>query len=350
MIIISAILPTEIVVLPSIIGSYAEQDSPFAILLSSTLGMVFAALIGSLVKDTKGTPFLDWVGNHSSPLVATILGLIMLQYYLDTTASIFREFINFIKDNILTNTPVILLTGIVAIVTLYIASRGIDAIARINTLVVIFTVLFIPVYIIGLKNLSDLHRLLPLFQHSFPTLMVASLTPASWMSEMSVLLFLTPYLRYPEKARASGFYGQISIFIFMIITMIVPLAVYGTEFIKSATYPGFSAIGIIRFGDFFENLDVLFISYWILSVYIKMSIFLFATIQCFKQTFHVKKGSPYGIALVLIIALECVYTWKSPTVLNNYNIEARFPVFMFVNFLVPLFIFLWFRGKKAVSK
>lgn len=349
MLLVSSILPTEIVVLPSIIGNYAEQDSPLSVILSSVGGLFVAITLGALVKASKGTPFLNWVSSSISPVVAFILGLVLLNYYLDTTASIFREFINFMKDNILMNSPVGLMTAIVTLVSLYIATRGVDAIARINSLIVIFTIIFIPIYVIGLSKYIDFHRLLPMFDHPFSTVVLASLTPVSWLSESAVILFLAPYLRHPQKGIKISCYALLGVFIFMFISMIIPLAVYGTGYIQSSTYPLFSAIGIIQYGDFFENLDVLFISYWIMSVYMKMGIFIFATIQCFKQTFRIKKNSPYSLGLALVVAVECMYTWKSPSVLNTYNVEARFPVFMFTNFLVPLTIYLWFRGKKAAS-
>ena len=69
-------------------------------------------------------------------MVAVILGLLMLQFYLDTTATILREFVNFIKDNVLINTPITVLVILILFITIYMVRQGIEAIARVNSLVI----------------------------------------------------------------------------------------------------------------------------------------------------------------------------------------------------------------------
>lgn len=350
MLIVNTILPTATVVLPVIISNYAEQDAPLAILLSTFFGLLIAALVGTTVRRTNGAPFLIWVGEKSSPVIGTVLGLLMLQFYLDTTSTILREFVNFLKDNVLVNTPISILCTLILLITIYMVRQGLEAIARVNSLVILLFVFFVPLYLFGLSNEMNVHQLLPMFDHSLAELTLASITPTTWMSEVAVLLFLAPYLKDPKRARIIGWSGLIFVAILMMFSLITTLMVFGPDFIKLSAYPGFSAASIVHLGRFIEKLDILFISYWVMSIYLKFSIFLFATVECFKQTFKVGSSRPFIGALGLLIVLECLYTWQSTEKLNLYNKEGRFLVFFLFNVLVPLGAIGLDRFKKGKPK
>ncbi|MDQ0194066.1 spore germination protein KB [Paenibacillus wynnii] len=346
----NTIFPTVTVVLPGIIGNYAEQDAPFVIILSALVGLGIAALVGTVIRINNGAPFLDWIGEKSSSLIATVLGLLLLQFYLSTSSGILREFVNFIKDNVLLNTPVTVLTLLILLITIYMVKQGIESIARVNSIVIMPLVFFTPLYLIGLSGNLNIHRLLPLFDHNVAEFTLGSLTPISWLSEVAVLLFLAPYLKSPQKARFIGWLGLLSVSLLLMFSVITSLLVFGPDYIKLTTYPGFSTTSVLHIGKFIERMDILFISYWVLSIYLKFSIFLFATVECFKQTFRVKGSTPYIGALGLVIALECLFTWHDPAKFNAYSNEACYLVFILFNALLPLAIILLHRFRQSKSK
>ncbi|AHV95991.1 GerAB/ArcD/ProY family transporter [Paenibacillus sabinae] len=350
LLVVSAIFPTAIVVLPIIIGKYLEQDSPLAVIFSGLIGLGIAWLIGTIIKATGGEPFLGWAGRKISPIFAVVIGILLLQYYMDLTTNVLRVYVNFIKDNMLLNTPTAITAVIIMLVTLYMINRGIEAISRINSIVNLMLLMVIPLYLWGLTKHIDLHRLLPIFDHSAASLTLASLTPIGWMSEVSVLLFIAPYFKFPQKGTFIGVIGIGLVTLGMFVEILMTLAVFGPQYMKNIAYPIFSTISIIQVGRFIENLDVLFISYWTMSVYMKLAIFMFATVQCFKQTFHIRNDRPYIVALSIVIITECLYTWREPEKLNIFNEEGRIIIFLLFNILLPLGILIWTRIKEPVIK
>ena len=122
----------------------------------------------------------------------------------------------------------------------------------------------------------------------------------------------------------------------MMFSLIIALMVFGPEFIKLSAYPGFATISILRIGRFIEKLDILFISYWVLSIYLKFAIFLFVTVECFKQTFRVSSSRPF------IGALGLHHCSGMPVLLAKLSQAKRLQpgravvVFFLFNVLVPL--------------
>ncbi|MBY9081155.1 endospore germination permease [Paenibacillus sp. HN-1] len=349
LLIVSTILPTALIVLPVIIGKYLEQDSPISVVITGFVGAAIAWLIGSVAKRNNGEPFLDWVKGITSPVVAFIIGILLLQYYMDTTVAILREYVNFIRDNVLLNTPDAVLTVIIMLVALYMADKGIVAISRINSIATLLITIIVPLYIGGLIKHFSLPRLLPMFDHSAASLALATLTPAGWMSEVGILLFLSPYLRHPGKATRINIIGSSIVSGILLVDILTTLLVLGPQYIQSVSYPIFSTVSIIQVGRYIENLDILFTSFWIMNVYMKLAIFTFVTVQCFKQTFRIQNERPYSVALSLIAIVECLYTWADPGKIDTYNQQGRMLVFLLLNVLLPLGILLWVRVKDQHS-
>lgn len=339
--VVNTIAPTAFIVLPTIIVTYLGQDSPWAILLASGFGLLMATLIGIIIKHNEGVPFLEWVSKVSSPLLSTLLGLILLQYYLDGSASILRGFVNFLRDNVLFETPVAVMVITTLLVIAYMAHQGINTLSRVNSIVFLLYFIVLPIYWFGLQSHLDMHRLLPVFEHAVHEFVLGSMTPVTWFSEVAVLLFLAPYLKDYKQAGRIGRTGMVIISLLMLTNISEMIMTFGPSYIKASSYPGFVTLSVVHIGNFLENLDIFFISYWILSMYFKLGIFLFVSMECFKQTFRVKENQPYLLGLLLLIGAECMFTWKDPDKLATFNSEGRFPHMMLVNVCLPGLIYLY---------
>lgn len=341
LLIFNAIVPTAFIVLPTIIVTYLDQDSPWAVLFAYATGIGMAVIIGLIIKHNEGAPFLEWVSKVSSPVVSTLLGLVLLQYYLDASSSILREFVNFLKDNVLFQTPILVIIVISLLIAAYMVHQGITTLSQVNSMIFMLYFIVLPIYWFGLKNYLDIHRLLPVFDHSYRELLLGSMTPVTWYSEVAILLFLAPYLKNPKHAGRIGHRALLIITVLMTMNLSEMIMIFGSNYIKATSYPGFISLSVVHIGNFLENLDILFISYWMLSIYFKLGIFLFVTLECFKQTFRVKEKEPYLIGILMVIFAECLYTWKDPSKLTALNAEGRFPIMMLVNLILPTLIYLY---------
>ncbi|GGA46400.1 GerAB/ArcD/ProY family transporter [Paenibacillus physcomitrellae] len=338
--IVNAIVPTAIVVLPSIISTRLEQEGPFSIVISAGLGILIVLLVADLIKKSNGTPYIEWISKVSSPFVATFMGALILGHFIEETAIVLRQSINFISENVLLKTPFAVILLVMMIVSIYITSQGIEVMARVSSILVLLYILPIPIYMSGVADFNQFSRLLPIFEHSPNDFILGSLGPANWVSEVSFLLYIAPYLKSPERSRSIGFLSLSFTCIIILIIYVPTLLAFGPEYIKVLNYPGYTYSRLVHLGHAFENLNILFVSYWLLVSYIKLSFFLFVTLECFKQTLRIKENQLfYLLALALIISLESYYTWDTPDHLYKNNLENQFPGFMLVNFIFPLIIY-----------
>ncbi|ANS75899.1 hypothetical protein AWM70_15970 [Paenibacillus yonginensis] len=339
--IVNAIVPTAIMVLPSIISTRLEQEGPFSIVISACFGVLLVFLIADLIKKSHRTPYIEWISKVSSPFVGALMGALIVGNFIEETAIVLRQSINFINENVLLNTPFAVILIIMVSIGIYITTQGIEVMARVSSILMLLYILPIPVYLSGVVDFNHFSRLLPIFEHSLNDYILSSLGPANWISEVSFLLYIAPYLKSPERSRSIGFLSLTFTCIIILIVYIPTLLAFGPEYIKVLNYPGVTYSKLVHLGRAFENLNILFVSYWLLVSYIKLSFFLFVTLECFKQTFRIKENqSYYLLALSLIIALESYYTWDTPAHLYKNNLENQFPGFMLFNVVFPLMVYV----------
>lgn len=116
-------------------------------------------------------------------------------------------------------------------------------------------------------------------------------------------------------------------------------------------YPVMVAFRYISIADFFENLDSVVMTVWILGMYVKISVFYYATVLGTSQWLELSDYRPIVIPIGMLIA--ALSFWSMP----NLNEAGRFDIVAFpfygplMQTICPLLLlgFAYWR-KKGSSK
>ncbi|ULL14090.1 hypothetical protein DVH26_06310 [Paenibacillus sp. H1-7] len=340
MLIMSSITPTFILTVPSIVVESSGQDAWLSILLAIAAAVLIAWLIGAICSMNPGMLLIDWLDSRLGRLAGSLFGLILAFYYFTNETIIIRQFINFMSENVLTRTPAYAIITVALLVMLYSANHGIEVIARINMIISLITFLTILVTIILLLNKVQLPFLLPIGEHSIRSIIHGSIPPTAWLSEVAILLVLLPYLKHPEHASLIGIWSVIASGIELLLFVVAAIVIFGPELITILAYPTFNMVGILKLGNLMERIDVLFISLWISTMYIKMSIFMFCSWHCFVHSCRIKNTRPFLPAIGLLTALYTLWSWPKTTETNHFNRFSLSPDLLTFNVVIPLLIWL----------
>jgi len=339
----STIAPTAIVSVPSVVVQLSEQDAWVSIIIAMVAGGLFSLLIGSICRQNTQTTFLDWLRVRLGSKAGTAIGILLTYYYLISVVIEMREFVNFIGENVLSRTPVYFLLIITVAVVMYGVSQGIVNIARVNLIVLPLSLLvFIVTGILLLKNIH-IENLLPLWEHPLRKVAQGSMTPTTWLLQVSILLLIAPFMSKPEEAGKVGMWGIVLTSIELGIIVVAAITIIGSRLISIMSYPTFYMIGIIQIGTFLERIDLLFISIWICMMYVKMSIVMFATFHCFIHTFRIRNEKPFLLCLGLFTILTTMYAWPKSVDLAYFSKTVLIPYAITFNVLIPLVIWLLLR-------
>ncbi|MBE1441682.1 GerAB/ArcD/ProY family transporter [Paenibacillus sp. OAS669] len=342
LLVMSSIIPTAILTVPSIVVQASGQDAWISIALATAIGIGVAYMTGQICRQTPSSSvsFVDWLSLRLGTWAGTGTGFLLGYYYFITALIIIREFVNFLAENVLTRTPVFALLLVTIAVAMYAVSCGIEVIARIN--IIVFMMSIVVLFITTILVLKDIHPefLLPVWEHPISTIVQGGFIPSSWLSEVSVLLILAPFLNRSAEAGRIGSWGIILTGFELGLIVVSAVTLFGPRLVSLMSYPTFNVISIIRLGSFLERIDILFISIWICLMYVKISIFMFCALHCFIRTFRVRNEKPFSFALALFALLSTYYFWPRSSDFIHFTMYPLTPFILTFNVLLPLLIWL----------
>ncbi|MDF2923745.1 MAG: hypothetical protein K0R57_2659 [Paenibacillaceae bacterium] len=345
-IVYNTIVPTAILVVPNIVISHSRQDAWISILGALILALGFAVLTGAIVRNNPGMSFPVWISKRFGKIAGLVGGLLLAQYYISISAVILQEFINILSDQILLKTPNIVLMSLILIVSAYAVHSGIEVIARVNGVVTVITMLAYCISFFLFVNLIDFHLLAPVMNNSLSKISFGGLLPLGWMSESAIILVLMPYLKDTAKAGKYAVYGTVLAGLHLTITVVLCIAVFGPDLPQQFRYPSFSMIEVIRIGATLERIDILFVSFWLCTIYVKMSLFLFGAYHCLTETLQMKPSKPLLFALSMLVLLTTVTSFQSETSFDMQSQHVTPYELLTINLLLPAVIWIGLQLKK----
>ncbi|MGO4543174.1 endospore germination permease [Paenibacillus sp. 2TAB23] len=345
-IVVIAIVPSSLFYIPSFVIQIAKQDGWISVLLALVFSLLLALVIGHVCAEGNRQPLLKWLQNRFGKMISTGLGLVLCVYYFVASVVIVRQFSNFMSEQALLTTPMVMLAGIIVLVSVYIASQGIESLARVIFIVFLFFTFFVGFNMVLIWGQLDFNQFLPFIESPPSDHVEAMLMPLGCLSEIAVLLLIMPYLEKPESSIKVAIWGTaISGTIFMLVTM-VTIAVFGTKIIGAISYPAFAAIGTVEIGQFIERVDVFLISAWTASMFAQVSIFTFGFFQLTEQTFKITPHFSHYAAGGIFILANALFAWPSNVVVAEFSYTTLTIYFLLNNYAVCMLIWIGLRLTK----
>lgn len=285
----------------------AKQDAWISYLIASAIALLLVFISTkvcllypneTLVQFSK-TILGKWIGN--------IVVIFYLFHWYSVISVILSQFSDFTITILLYSTPswIINLTILLLIVyALYIG--GIEGIARCGDFFgpIIFMMLIL-LLILSIPNM-DVQRILPVYTDSgFKSIIKGTIFPLSFLGELVIILMLITFMDEPKNGPKSALWAvAISSSLLSIATFIV-ITVFGATIAAKLRYPAFDSISYISVMNFIQNLEILAVVIWILSIFIKLSLYIFAASYGTAQWLNIKdwrKTIWFVVGLTFILA------------------------------------------------
>lgn len=334
----NAIVPTAILVVPNVVLSHSHQDSWISLLESLVLGLGIAAMVGFLASKNPGLPFPAWMRSRFGLVAGTIIGVLLTQYYISISSVILGEFTNILTDQILLDTPAPVLKALIMAVTCFAVFHGIEVIARVNAIVTCITLTAYTLSFLMFINLIDLQQFQPVMDHKASEIAYGGLLPLGWLSEIALVLVLASYLKKPQGATKAAIWSVTLSGTHLIITVMLCISVFGPNLPEQFRYPSFSMIEIIKLGATLERIDILFVSFWLCTIYTKMMLFLFGAYHCLVTTFNLRPSKPLLLSLALVILLTSTVSMKEQANFDRNSQHVTPYELIAINVLLPAFV------------
>ncbi|MGB9866355.1 MAG: GerAB/ArcD/ProY family transporter [Bacillota bacterium] len=304
----SLVLPTAIMVMPSITIQYARQDAWVSVLLATVFALLNSLVAVAFIQLFGGMSLFQATGQLLGFLPSKLLGALYLWWLLHTNALIIDEFAAFLCIAIMPDTPFLAFFILAIAVSAYAVWHGLEVLSRFNQLFLPFVLaILVGVFVLLAKEMR-LQRILPLLDSSPFDVLRGAAGPLSWMGEIPCLLLLTPHMVKPKQIRLVALGSVLTVCAFMFLVVLLNLLVLGAGPSSLFIFSTYNAIRVVSIANFLERTESVVISMWMLSGFVKIGLFYYAAALGSAHLLGLKDYRPLvaPIGLVLLgLAMLC---------------------------------------------
>ncbi|WP_134704869.1 GerAB/ArcD/ProY family transporter [Ammoniphilus sp. YIM 78166] len=290
------------------LGLQAKQDAWLAILLGMLGGLVLFLIYIYLFYQFPNLPLTSYIPKVLGKYVGYPLALLYILYFIYIASRVLRDFTDLLLTFAYPETPMFMIHLIMIALIIYAVCKGIETIARTGEILVVVIITY-GVLGISFLFLSDAVRsenLLPILENGWKPVLTTAfpLTLTFPFGEMVVFAMLLPYLNQPKRGMKIGLSAMTLSGLVLTVTVAIDIAVLGTYFATTSTFPLLHAAQKINVGGFIQRLDPIVISTLIIGGFFKIAVFFYAAAAGVADLFKVRKRDPmiFSIGIVILIA------------------------------------------------
>jgi len=323
---------------PALDSPPGSQDVWISELLSIPVHLLLTFPIYLLWKRFPNQSFIEYSQTILGK-AGKLIGLLYVLYFFHGISVFLFQWSAFLTTVVMPETPVPFLLISLLPFCAYAVLKGIEVIARLAEFFapLIFVGIFIS-FLLLTKNM-DLQVFTPIMEKSLISIVVGAFVISLRTSEILVLAMLLPYLNAKkEKVKLVFISSYSGLAFFWIICSMTVLATLGLDLTRMLQFSYFAAIRLVNVGDFIERIESISIAIWVLSGFLRITMYYYVVVLALSQVFSVKSYKPFVIpTLAIILPLSLSLILQSNIVELNeflsYKIEPLYNLFYI--FLIP---------------
>lgn len=311
---IAVILGTGILYLPRELASDLNTpDGWITIILNGLLVMLVVFLYVRLQKHFPGQNLLQIIENQSwGKWPGQVLRGLYIIYFILALAFILRITTVVLQIYLLLQTPTIITGSIILLTTAYAVSKGTQGVIHLNIMFAPISIAFF--IIIFAFNFPDAHfqEILPILGEGIgPVFKGFKHTPLVFLG-VEIIFFFMAWMKSRE-VRALPLNVSIGfITLFNVALTLLGYSIFGFQISKSITFPSIELAKELEIpGAFFERIESLVITLWMMSIFNTISTFHLLAVQNIREQFLPRGNTAWITSGVTFIIFMLAFIFPS---------------------------------------
>lgn len=334
-------------------GGTAGRDAWIGELISSALGVVIILVYTTLMRMNPGLSLVQWFPAQFGRWVGTPIAWVYPLVFLYFVGRIIADIRDMVSTTLLNNTPLILITGLFALIIAFCLYGGTQIIARLGELflpivIIIFSIEIILLFGSGVMHIRNIQPVMengwgPIWNVVYP----AGVTQS--FGEAIVLAMFWPEAKTPSKVMKITIISTVLSGIMITCLDLFAISVFGGVFSRFL-YPLYTLLSLISIGKFIENLQMFGVLYFLMTALLKSVIYMFGALKGIQQLTKMKSYRSLIIPsclLSLILGMTMSKNITEHIYYHHFKILVPY-VSVPLHLVLPviLLIVTWFRQFK----
>ncbi|TDF97979.1 GerAB/ArcD/ProY family transporter [Paenibacillus piri] len=317
-----------------------------SVFLGSIAGMLLVYLTYRLAVKRPTQFFGQYGQDIMGKPIHILLTVIMVFSFLFSASYILRELLGLMAAFYLQGTPTWAVAALFGICIARVVRSGIGTIFRGAQGLFFFSVISaisIP-FLVNKKMNGDMAIAL-LTNIDPPGIWNGTILMTALFGEMVVILFFFPHFAQVNKTMKSLGWATFTSVIITLCGFVSILLLFGPDLTANLTMPTLEMIRYVKFGSFFQNLDPLLIVFWLYSMFIKISLFLYTAVIGLTHILGLKDHKPLSTLMTAAMVILSLYMVRSVVELDHLLQNGEL-AFLLITEMIPLLYLIvdWIRS------
>jgi spore germination protein len=347
---ISTTFSVGILTMPRAIAQeVGTADGWISIIVSGIISMAIVYLFVRIQRHFPGQNLFEFIKDGKvSRGISILLSILFLFYFLLVIPFQVRIFGFAVKMYLLDQTPIEVIIGSMLIVVFYAVSKGIQGIIHINLMFVpiILTVLLMGIaFNIGHAKLTIF---LPILSEGMVPIAKGIVPTMYSFINVFIIIFFMGSMK-PSAIRVWPInLGVVIIIVMHVLYFIMSVSVFSLEPLKTITFPTIELIKEIEVpGGFFERIESLFITIWVMSVFTTLTLNIIMAQLLLRGSIFKRKKMPWLSAVMAFFIYIIAFIPSSIVEVSKMEEWSAYVAFIATGLaLIVGFITVWRKNKK----
>ena len=316
--------------------SITKQSTWLVVIIAAVISLLTALMYVSIARKFLGDNLIQINDTVFGPYLGKLISALYIWFFFQTMIHCIYFFNSFWTIYIMPNTPRIVFLIMFGFICAMAVRKGIEVIARCSFLLVclvVFATVLVTVFSIGNMDMSNL---LPVFDASFKDFVQSThIMVTIPFCDMVVFLMILPYTSQKQEIKKPVLVGICLSAIHLLVVVLRDILVLGPKILTSES-ASFAVTRQINIAGVITRMDILIALALIFTVFIKVTIFYYATALSVAEMFKLRTYRPLVIPIG-ITAMVIASTLYSSDMQQVYAAKFVWPFNATVyEFLIPM--------------
>ncbi|WDV47298.1 endospore germination permease [Clostridiaceae bacterium M8S5] len=319
-------------------GFSAKKDVWISVIIATILSLILMVAYVNLLKLYPNSNFLDIIMKVFGKRIGKLLIAIYGVYCFDLTVLVLIDVLHFISVTSFDKTPRILSVGLMAIVCVWVCRRGINPLAKICRVFVIFIYAYIIITAIALLQETDVQNLRPILNNGIKPVIKGTFELVIYpYGEILMFLIVLLHSYKTKKVKKILYTSTLLSGVYMLAMSSVIIMVLGENYATSLTFISYGVAKHIEIG-FLKRGEILAATSFTVATFVKISVYLMATSMCVQKVFDLRSYKKILLPIILIALMFIYFNFESIMSYNEYIFEIYIYYALLFLIIVPIFI------------
>lgn len=334
-----------------VMGLEAKMDIWIAILLAIAVSSLVMLVYIKLFTALPGKDFFETLEHFFGRVGSKIILVLLSWFCFDLCSLVVRNFGEFVITVGVPETPLAFAMIMVMAVSVLSVKSGIEAVGRWSSTFIFYVIGFMLLSILLVLPNMDIKNILPVYSNGAMPIAKGALGVITFpFAETVVFLLVFPVFKNGASIKKVYLIGLLIGGFTILISSLTDILVLGPTMAENTYYPTYATMATVHFGDFLQRFEIIAAIVFIIAVFLKLTLLLFAAANGVARLFGFKDSRFIILPLALLIICHSLISFDSMIYFHEWDITV-WPYYSVVfEIFLPVFMLVVIKIKQRQEK